>query len=114
MTDFGMVAWQDARQSQAARKHLADRTFRSQNLALELALLGILATLWGASYSFIKIGVETIPPVTLIAARTLIAGAILLVVMRQRGIALPRDRGTAGCGWAFSCRPVSTAWCRSR
>jgi drug/metabolite transporter (DMT)-like permease len=72
---------------------LADSTFRSQNLALELALLGILATLWGASYSFIKVGVETIPPVTLIAARTLIAGSILLLVMRLRDIALPKDRG---------------------
>ena len=74
---------------------MADSTFRSPNLALELALLGILATLWGASYSFIKVGVETIPPVTLIAARTLIAGSILLLVMRLRGIALPKDRG---CG----------------
>ena len=67
---------------------------RTPNLAFELALLGILATLWGASYSFIKIGVETIPPVTLIAARTLIAGAILLAVMRARGLALPADRAT--------------------
>ena len=41
--------------------------------ARELALLLALATLWGASYSFIRIGVATIPPVTLIAARTLIA-----------------------------------------
>ena len=56
-----------------------------------LALLLILATLWGGSYSFIKIGVETIPPVTLIAARTLLAGAILLVVIRWRGLRLPRD-----------------------
>ena len=39
----------------------------------ELLLLALLATLWGASYTFIKIGVATIPPVTLIAARTLIA-----------------------------------------
>ena len=67
---------------------------RTPNLALELALLGILATLWGASYSFIKIGVETIPPVTLIAARTLIAGTLLLTVMRARGLTLPRDRAT--------------------
>src|SRR6185369_1484486 len=67
---------------------------RTPNLALELALLGILATLWGASYSFIKVGVETIPPVTLIAARTLIAGTLLLIVMRARGLTLPRDRAT--------------------
>ncbi|MBN9269414.1 MAG: EamA family transporter, partial [Mesorhizobium sp.] len=39
----------------------------------DLALLLLLAVLWGASYTFIKIGVETIPPVTFIAARTLIA-----------------------------------------
>ncbi|HEX7791343.1 MAG TPA: DMT family transporter, partial [Afipia sp.] len=56
-----------------------------------LVLLLLLATLWGASYTFIKIGVATIPPVTLIAARTLIAGAVLLAVMQWRGIAMPRD-----------------------
>ena len=75
------------------RKPVPDSALRSPNLALELALLGILATLWGASYSFIKVGVETIPPVSLIAARTLIAGCILLLVMRVRGITLPKDRG---------------------
>ncbi|SDP58484.1 Permease of the drug/metabolite transporter (DMT) superfamily [Phyllobacterium sp. YR620] len=60
-------------------------------LAREIALLAVLATLWGASYTFIKIGVETIPPVTFIAARTLIAGALLLAIIRMRGLALPRD-----------------------
>lgn len=59
--------------------------------ATDLALLLLLATLWGGSYSFIKIGVETIPPVTLIAARTLIAGAVLLAVIRWRGLSLPPD-----------------------
>lgn len=58
---------------------------------IDLASLLLLATLWGASYSFIKLGVETIPPLTLIAARTLIAGALLLVVIRGRGLSLPRD-----------------------
>jgi drug/metabolite transporter (DMT)-like permease len=61
------------------------------NLKLELALLLALATVWGASYTFIKIGVATIPPVTLIAARTLIAGCILLAIIRWRGLSLPRD-----------------------
>lgn len=60
-------------------------------LALELLLLVALATLWGASYTFIKIGVETIPPVTLIAARTLIAGTVLLALIAWRGLTLPRD-----------------------
>ncbi|PLP60939.1 EamA family transporter [Mesorhizobium loti] len=57
----------------------------------EFALLVLLSTLWGASYTFIKIGVETIPPVTLIAARTLIAGLILLGVLRWRDLRLPTD-----------------------
>ena len=48
----------------------------------ELALLLALSTLWGASYTFIKIGVETIPPITLIAARTLIASAVLIAILR--------------------------------
>ena len=64
------------------------------NLAFELLLLLALATLWGASYSFIRVGVETIPPITFIAARTLIAGGLLLGVMRLRGLTLPRDRAT--------------------
>lgn len=63
----------------------------STNRATELALLLALATLWGGSYSFIKIGVETIPPLTLIAARTLIAGLILLAVIRWRGLRMPWD-----------------------
>jgi len=68
-------------------------------LKLELALLLALATVWGASYTFIKLGVATIPPVTLIAARTLIAGGILLA---RRW---PRPPGLA---WSAS----SSAWRR--
>lgn len=63
-------------------------------MSTDLALLGALAVLWGASYTFIKIGVETIPPVTFIAARTLIAGAILFAILRWRGIAMPADAAT--------------------
>ncbi|MET4071410.1 drug/metabolite transporter (DMT)-like permease [Bradyrhizobium sp. S3.2.6] len=64
------------------------------NVAVELALLVALATLWGGSYTFIKLGVATIPPVTLVAARTTIAGLLLLVVMWARGIRIPRDVAT--------------------
>ncbi len=59
--------------------------------AANLALLLLLATLWGSAYTLIKIGVATIPPLTLITGRTLIAGAILLTIMGLRGIAMPRD-----------------------
>jgi drug/metabolite transporter (DMT)-like permease len=67
---------------------------QSSNHAIELVLLALLATLWGASYTFIKLGVATIPPITFIAARTLIAGVLLLAVMRWRGLSLPRDAAT--------------------
>ncbi len=60
-------------------------------IANELALLLVLATLWGASYTFLKIAVATIPPVTLIAARTLIAGLLLIAIMHWRGIKMPVD-----------------------
>ena len=73
---------------------MADTQPRPPNLATELALLLALATLWGASYSFIKLGVATIPPITLIAARTAIAGVLLLAVMRGRGLRMPRDAAT--------------------
>jgi len=64
------------------------------HLATELALLLLLATLWGASYTFIKLGVATIAPITLIAARTAIAGLLLVAIMRWRGVRLPRDGAT--------------------
>ena len=64
---------------------------RSFGHLAELALLLLLATLWGASYTFIKLGVESIPPVTLIAARTTIAAVVLLGVLRWRRIAMPTD-----------------------
>jgi drug/metabolite transporter (DMT)-like permease len=64
---------------------------QNSNHAVDFALLALLATLWGASYTFIKLGVATIPPVTLIAARTLIAGMLLLIIMRWRGLSLPVD-----------------------
>jgi len=66
-------------------------TATTKTTALDLLLLLALATLWGASYTLIKIGVATIPPITFIAARTLIAGAILFTILRMRGMKLPND-----------------------
>jgi drug/metabolite transporter (DMT)-like permease len=69
---------------------------RKPNMATELAFLLVLSTLWGASYTFIKIGVDTIPPVTLIAARTSVAGILLVAILRLRGLRLPADRRVWG------------------
>lgn len=73
------------------RLNVQEKMSHKTNIVVELGLLLLLAALWGASYSFIKIGVTTIPPITLIAARTLIAGLILIVIIRLRGLKLPTD-----------------------
>src|ERR1700681_2702096 len=88
-----MFRLEDSRVGTANMDHSQNR-----NMAVELALLVLLAALWGGSYTFIKLGVATIPPVTLIAARTAIAGVLLLLVMRARGLRLPRDAAT---WWRF-------------
>ena len=62
-----------------------------QGIASELGLLLLLATAWGASYTFLKVAVATIPPITLIAGRTLIAGLLLVVIMHWRGVKMPTD-----------------------
>ena len=73
---------------------MQENSARNSTIGIELALLLLLAALWGGSYTFIKLGVATIPPITLIAGRTLIAGALLLLVMVGRGLRLPRDIAT--------------------
>ena len=64
---------------------------RTTGSTLDVLLLLVLSTLWGASYTFIRVGVTIIPPVTFIAARTLIAGLLLIAWMAARGIAMPRE-----------------------
>jgi drug/metabolite transporter (DMT)-like permease len=54
-------------------------------------LLLVLSTLWGASYTFIRIGVETSPPLTFMAARTGTGALLLLLYLRMAGIAIPRN-----------------------
>lgn len=69
-------------------------TTTKTNPSMELLFLLMLSTLWGASYTFIRVGVETIPPITFIATRTLIAGGMLFAVIRARGSKLPKDAAT--------------------
>jgi len=44
-------------------------------------LLVLLGLMWGTSYAFIKLGVETLPTFTLIATRLLIGLALLATVV---------------------------------
>lgn len=60
-------------------------------LMIELSLLGLLALLWGSSYLFIKLALDSFPPLSLIALRVSIAAVMLLGVLAVRGEKLPRD-----------------------
>jgi len=54
-------------------------------------LLFALAAIWGASFLLIKVAVVTIPPMTLVAARLVIAAAGMLVYLWATGRRLPSD-----------------------
>lgn len=62
----------------AARRTLTD-------WALLLALVGM----WGSSFMFNKLGVATVPPLTVVACRLGIAALVLLVLLHGRGLRLP-------------------------
>jgi drug/metabolite transporter (DMT)-like permease len=55
-----------------------------------------LGFMWGSSYLFIKIGVDTFGTFTLVALRLLIGATTLWVAFRLNGTELPRKRRTYG------------------
>jgi len=57
------------------------------NVVLWLAL----ALMWSSSYAAIKLGVQTIGPMPLVAGRMIIGACIMLAVLRLRGMSLSRD-----------------------
>ena len=57
----------------------------------DYALLLALACCWSSTYPLTKIGLGSIPPVTFISARSLIAALFLIAVLRIRGLRLPTD-----------------------
>jgi len=61
------------------------------NRSFELALLGVLALLWGSSYMWIGLALDSFPPATLIAIRVGLASLVLIGIMALRGLHLPRD-----------------------
>jgi drug/metabolite transporter (DMT)-like permease len=63
----------------------AHHSFRDYTLLLALACC------WSSTYPLTKIGISAIPPLTFISARSLIAAAFLLAILRLRGIRLPTD-----------------------
>lgn len=52
----------------------------------------VLCVIWGSTWLFIKLGLEALPPLTFAAIRFIISFAIIFVIIRIRGIQLPRAR----------------------
>jgi drug/metabolite transporter (DMT)-like permease len=55
-----------------------------------------LGAAWGSSYLFIKIGVETVTPFTLVAGRLAIGAGVLAIVMRIARQPMPTNRPVYG------------------
>ncbi|HEY6806293.1 MAG TPA: EamA family transporter [Pyrinomonadaceae bacterium] len=51
----------------------------------------ILCCIWGSTWLFIKLGLEDLPPLTFAGIRFVIACTILLILIRIRGLQLPRS-----------------------
>jgi drug/metabolite transporter (DMT)-like permease len=61
-----------------------------------LLQLFFLGSLWGSSYLFIKIAVEGMSPLMVVATRLFFGSLLLLMVIRLRGLPLPRDQAMWG------------------
>ena len=62
-----------------------------ENYKAYLALFSIYI-IWGTTYLAIRIGVEDLPPVLFAGFRWLIAGPVLLVILKLRGYKLPQKK----------------------
>jgi drug/metabolite transporter (DMT)-like permease len=63
---------------------------KDNTLFRHIALLLLLAIFWSSSFTMIKVAVETVPPVTLVAARLAIAAILLTLFLKIIGKKLPR------------------------
>ncbi len=52
-------------------------------------LLIILSTVWGGSFFFFEVALQTLPPFTVVLGRVSLAAAALLLIARARGASLP-------------------------
>ena len=52
----------------------------------------LLCGIWGSTWLFIKLGLEDLPPLTFAGIRFVIAGSILFLIIKIRGLSLPATR----------------------
>jgi drug/metabolite transporter (DMT)-like permease len=80
--------------------------------------LASVCLFWGTTYLTIRMALESFPPLTLVAIRFAVAGAILLVAAILKGAHLPRGRelwggaltGVLLLGGSNTCLVISETW----
>lgn len=58
--------------------------------------MGALALCWGSSFLWIKMALHGLSPMQIVLVRLLLGTAVVLAMVRSRGLALPRDRAVWG------------------
>ncbi|MCU0625549.1 MAG: EamA family transporter, partial [Gemmatimonadaceae bacterium] len=56
---------------------------------LLVAAFAALYVIWGSTYFGIAVAIETIPPFPMVGIRQLVAGVVLVAILRARGVAWP-------------------------
>ncbi len=74
---------------------------------VDVVWLLVLATIWSSSFTAIKFAVPTMPPLTLVAVRTVIAVCVLVPIMLVQGGRLPRDSKSWTIGFALGVFGIS-------
>ncbi|QHQ36663.1 DMT family transporter [Algicella marina] len=67
----------------------------SKSTVQDILLWLLLAMMWGSSYAVIKVGVAPLPVMVLVAGRMLVGSAVILAVLKLRGMRLSRRL----CDW---------------
>src|SRR6266581_1477464 len=81
-----MVVSSQTSETQAVRDEKKGASVRRAGLVAWICLL-IVYVVWGSTYLAIRVGVETMPPLLMVAARSLAAGVLLLVGQGVVGVA---------------------------
>ncbi|MCG6121188.1 MAG: DMT family transporter [Microvirga sp.] len=69
---------------------MSPSTSRAMSPVEWLTLVG-LSLLWGGSFFFAAVALRELPPLTIVAARVVVAAATLFLVMRLMGARIPRE-----------------------
>jgi drug/metabolite transporter (DMT)-like permease len=87
--------------TQAVRDNKKAVSVRRAGLAAWICLL-IVYVVWGSTYLAIRVGVETMPPLLMAAARSLVAGLIMFPLgLRRRRSAPLASRWPSGAQWRW-------------